>query len=76
VTHDALFKQLLKTPTIFESFFGAFLPQAGQFVDFTHLEFVDKERITIDGQKRTGDLLVNTPNPAALALAARMRCRL
>ena len=71
MTHDALFKQLLKTPTLFESFFGAFLPQAGQFVDFTHLEFVDKERITIDGKKRTRDLLDFNP-PADLARWLRL----
>jgi hypothetical protein len=36
------------------------LPEAGKLVDFKHLEFVDKERITLDGSKRTGDLLVKT----------------
>jgi predicted transposase/invertase (TIGR01784 family) len=60
VDHDALFKMLLKRPTIFRGLFDAFLPKAGRFVDFDHLVFVDKERITIDGRKRTGDLLVKT----------------
>jgi len=27
---------------------------------FEMLEFVDKERVTIDGRKRTGDLLIKT----------------
>ena len=58
--HDALFKMLLKRPAIFKGLFDAFLPEAGKFVDFNHLVFVDKERITIDGRKRTGDLLVKT----------------
>ncbi len=51
---------LFKRPTIFKGFFEAFLPEAGRFVDFDHLAFVDKERVTIDGRKRTGDLLVKT----------------
>jgi hypothetical protein len=60
VDHDALFKMLLKKPAIFKGLFDVFLPKAGKFVDFDHLVFVDKERITIDGRKRTGDLLVKT----------------
>jgi hypothetical protein len=58
--HDALFKMLFKSPAIFKGLFDAFLPEAGKFVDFDHLVFVDKERVTIDGRKRTGDLLVKT----------------
>ena len=60
VNHDALFKTLLKRPAIFKGFFDAFLPQVGEFIDFGSLEFVDKERITADGRKRTGDLLAKT----------------
>jgi predicted transposase/invertase (TIGR01784 family) len=60
VDHDALFKMLLKRPAIFKGLFDAFLPKAGKFIDFHHLVFVDKERITIDGRKRTGDLLIKT----------------
>jgi len=60
VNHDARFKILLKTPTILEAFFEAFLPETGRFVDFKYLEFVDKELVTADGRKRTGDLLVKT----------------
>ena len=58
--HDALFKMLLKRPAIFKGLFDAFLPEAGKFVDFDHLSFIDKELVAIDGRKRTGDLLVKT----------------
>jgi hypothetical protein len=58
--HDALFKMLLKTPTVLQAFFEAFLPEAVMFVDFGALEFVDKELFTRDRKKRTGDLLVKT----------------
>jgi hypothetical protein len=60
VDHDALFKMLLKRPVIFKGIFDAFLPEAGKFVDFNHVAFIDKELVTIDGRKRTGDLLVKT----------------
>ena len=55
MNHDALFKLLLKTPVILRGFFEAFVPEAGPFIDFRVLEFVDKERTTLDGRKRTGD---------------------
>jgi hypothetical protein len=60
VNHDARFKMLLKTPTVLQGFFEAFLPEAAGFVDFAAVEFVDKEGVTLDGRKRTGDLLVKT----------------
>ena len=60
VNHDALFKMLLKRPAILKGFFDAFLPQVAEFIDFGSLVFVDKERVTADGKKRTGDLLVKT----------------
>ncbi len=60
MNHDALFKMLLRTPAILQSFFEAFVPDAAAFIDFTVLEFVDKELFTIDRKKRTGDLLVKT----------------
>jgi hypothetical protein len=60
MNHDALFKMLLRTPTILQSFFEAFVPDAAGFIDFAVLEFVDKELFTIDRKKRTGDLLVKT----------------
>jgi hypothetical protein len=60
VNHDALFKKLLKRPAIFKGFFNAFLPDVAAFVDFSSLEYVDKEGVTLDGRKRTGDLLVKT----------------
>jgi hypothetical protein len=55
-----MFKRLLMMPTVLRGFFDAFLPEAGRFIDFEMLEFVDKERVTIDGRKRTGDLLIKT----------------
>jgi hypothetical protein len=60
VRHAALdlFKLLLKTPSILQGFFEAFLPAASGLIDFGMLEFVDQERFTMDGKKRTGDLLV------------------
>jgi hypothetical protein len=58
--HDALFKMLLKTPTLLQGFFDAFLPEIGRFVDFSNIEFVDKEGFTLDHKKRTGDLLIKT----------------
>ena len=60
MNHDALFKMLLKNPAVLKAFFEQFLPEASAFVDFQYLEFVDKERITLEGKKRTGDLLVKT----------------
>ena len=60
MNHDALFKMLLKSPSVLQGFFQAFVPEAARFIDFGVLEFVDKERFTIDQKKRTGDLLVKT----------------
>jgi len=60
VDHDARFKMLLKAPAILRGFFELFLPEVAKFIDFGVLELVDKERHTIDGRKRTGDLLVKT----------------
>jgi hypothetical protein len=58
--HDRLFKNLLRTPGVLESFFAAFLPEVAGFVDFSLLEFLDKERFTMDGKRREGDLLIKT----------------
>jgi hypothetical protein len=60
VNHDALFKLLMKTPSVLQGFFEAFLPETARFVDFRRLEFVDKELYSLDGKKRTGDLLIKT----------------
>jgi hypothetical protein len=60
MNHDVRFKMLLKTPSLLKGFFEAFLPETAPFVDFNSLEFVDTERATPDGHKRTGDLLVKT----------------
>ena len=60
MNHDVRFKMLLKIPTVLRGFFDAFLPHVAEFVDFQVLEFVDKERHTLGGRKRTGDLLIKT----------------
>jgi len=60
VTHDARFKSLLRTSGLLRAFFQAFLPEVHGFVDFDHIEFVDKERFTLESKRRTGDLLVKT----------------
>jgi hypothetical protein len=60
VNHDALFKALLKNCSILRAFFGQFIPEAAKFIDFDPIEYVDKERYSLDGRKRTGDLLIKT----------------
>jgi hypothetical protein len=60
MNHDALFKSLLKTGRLLRDFFEAFLPRIHAFIDFEHIEFVDKERFTLGGKRRTGDLLIKT----------------
>ncbi len=60
MNHDELFKQLLQTGSILRAFFEQFLPHLAAFIDFQSMQFVDKERLTIHGRKRTGDLLVKT----------------
>jgi hypothetical protein len=60
VNHDALFKRLLRNRSILQAFFEQFLPEAARFIEFEELEYVDKERLTLEGKKRTGDLLIKT----------------
>ncbi len=60
MNHDALFKSLLKTGRLLEDFFRAFLPRVHAFIDFNHIQFVDKELFTHDRKRRTGDLLIKT----------------
>jgi hypothetical protein len=60
INHDALFKSLLKTGRLLRDFFEAFLPDVYAFIDFDHIVFVDKERFTMEGKRRTGDLLIKT----------------
>jgi len=60
INHDALFKSLLRTGRLLRDFFEAFLPGIHGFIDFDHIEFVDKERFTLGGKRRTGDLLIKT----------------
>jgi len=60
IDHDALFKSLLRTGRVLRDFFRAFLPTIGAAIDFERVEFLDKERFTSDGRRRTGDLLIKT----------------
>jgi hypothetical protein len=60
INHDALFKSLLRTGRLLRDFFDAFLPEISGFIDFDHIEFLDKERFTYEGKRRTGDLLIKT----------------
>lgn len=60
MNHDALFEMLLRSRSILQAFFDQFLPEAARFIDFDRLEYFDKERVTFEGKKRTGDLLVKT----------------
>jgi hypothetical protein len=39
-------------------FLPAIPPGGGPFIQFSYLEYVEKERATLDGKKRTGDLLI------------------
>jgi len=58
--HDAQFKALLKLKAVLRDFFVLFLPDTVRFIDFSQIEFVDKERFTLEGSPRTGDLLIKT----------------
>jgi hypothetical protein len=60
INHDAMFKSLLKTGRLLRDFFAAFLPDVHAFIDFDHTAFLDKERFTMQGKRRTGDLLIKT----------------
>ena len=60
MNHDVRFKLLMKTRSVLQGFFEEFLPGTARFVDFRSLEFVDKELFSLDGKKRTGDLLIKT----------------
>jgi hypothetical protein len=58
--HDAQFKALLKLKAVLRDFFVLFLPDIACYIDSSQIEFVDKERFTIEGSPRTGDLLIKT----------------
>jgi hypothetical protein len=60
VNHDALFKKLLKNRSVLRAFFEEFFANTAAFMDFDSIEYVDKERFTLEGKKRTGDLLIKT----------------
>ena len=60
MTSDKLFKILIRFPSLFRAMIEWMLPNLAPRVDFNHIEFIDKERISLDGQKREGDVLVKT----------------
>jgi hypothetical protein len=60
INHDALFKSLLKSGRLLRDFFEVFLPEIYPCIDFDHIEFVDKQRFTLGGRRRKGDLLIKT----------------
>jgi hypothetical protein len=60
VKHDALFKKLLKNRSVLRAFFEEFFPRISQFIDFNSIEYLDTERFTLEGKKRTGDLVLKT----------------
>jgi len=71
VDHDFQFKNLLRSPRVLRDFFALFLPDAAPFVDFDHIQFLDKELSTLRGRRRTGDLLIKTRfkgSPAAFLI--------
>ena len=57
---DKLFKIFIRIPAFFRAFIQLFLPKLAPHVDFDHLEPIDKERFTLDGRKREGDVLIKT----------------
>jgi len=54
--HDAQFKALLKFKTVLRDFFVLFLPETARFIDFSQIEFGDKERFTPDQGRTTRNL--------------------
>jgi len=61
MNHDALFKMLLKRPGHSSSFLRSLSARYSRFVDFHSSSSIDKERYTIEGKKRTGDLPPQNP---------------
>lgn len=71
-SHDDLIKELLHRPRHLADFFRAFLPEALEFADLDHIEYMDKEHPGSRRQpRRVGDLLVKTrwrAEPAAFLI--------
>ncbi len=60
-SHDDLIKKLLLQPRLLGEFFRAFLPQALEFADLDHVEYLDKEHPGSRRRpRRVGDLLIKT----------------
>ena len=60
MTSDKLFKLLIRFPSLFRAMIEWVLPNLAPLIDFGYIEFIDKERISLDGKKREGDVLVKT----------------
>ncbi len=60
IDHDRLFKKLLTT--FFREFMEAFFPEAHQYINYSHLEFLSEELFTdvTMGEKKYIDILVKT----------------
>jgi hypothetical protein len=84
--HDARFKMLLKAPVLLRGFFDAFLPEVARFMDFkirdSRFEIGSsnlESRISnygfdvIDLGRMDAECYLKMANPAALALASRMK---
>ncbi len=71
-SHDDRIKKLLLQPRLLVDFFRAFLPQALEFADLDHIEYLDKEHPRTGRRpRRTGDLLIKTrwrSRPAAFLI--------
>jgi len=71
-SHDDLIKKFLLQPRLLVEFFRAFLPQALEFADLDHIEYLDKEHPrTRRRPRRVGDLLIKTrwrSKPAAFLI--------
>ena len=60
-THDDLIKKLLHQPRLLREFCRAFLPGITDFVDLSHIQYLDKEHPrTGKRPRRLGDILVKT----------------
>src|SRR5213075_1964990 len=60
VNSDKLFKIFMRFPRLFRAFIELILPKLAPFIDFSYFELIDKERFTLSGEKREGDILIKT----------------
>src|ERR1051325_3535319 len=60
VHSDRLFKIFMRFSRLFRAFLEWALPDLARHIDFECFELVNKERFTLSGAKREGDVLVKT----------------